>query len=221
MHFTKLEQGLLLKLKCFPFILPLQRRSDRKQKDSLRSPRGCTGSWRRWDSSGASCWYNPRCRCLYGPVYPLCPQTATLFKAEAGGADEFTNPWVCWRSFQPTQNNKQVAIKVGEKQLVCWFVEMGMPFEVGVNKQKNQQWYHKNTWKQLIKVQSMNWWKVDGALKFNVYNQPFILMKIFLHLEFFQITNSNFGVFHGVSYINYPCVEMKECVSFQHNVICL
>lgn len=57
-------------------------------KHSPRSLRGCTDSWRRWDSSGASCWCTPRYRCLCGPAYRLCPQTASLEYERRGEAIE-------------------------------------------------------------------------------------------------------------------------------------
>lgn len=58
------------------------------QLHSPHSLRGCTDSWRRWDSSGASFWCSPRYRCLCRPAYHLCPRTTSLRKKHSGGAVE-------------------------------------------------------------------------------------------------------------------------------------
>lgn len=66
-------------------ICSCQIHRDRTGNHSRRSPRGCTDSWRRWDSSCASCWCTPRCRCPAWPAYRPYPRTTSLWK-EKGNA---------------------------------------------------------------------------------------------------------------------------------------
>lgn len=77
-------------INCSCLMYRLRQRTESWRKHSLHSQRGCTDSWRRWDSSGASCWCNPRYRCLSGPAYHPYPQTTSLQK---NTQDKLTRIW--------------------------------------------------------------------------------------------------------------------------------